>query len=80
MFEKDEPLTYNKLKRLKYIDWIQEEVTRIYGPGTGLFLRYAAKDTQISSIPIQKGTTMAIRPMLNHHNPKYFEEPGKFLP
>jgi len=29
----------DNLKKIKYIDWIQEETTRIYGPGTGIFLR-----------------------------------------
>lgn len=38
-------MTYENLKKMKYIDCIQDEVSRIYGPGTGIFLREAAKDT-----------------------------------
>jgi cytochrome P450 len=57
---------------MKYIDCIQEEVTRMYGPGTGVFLREASKDTQILNVPIKKGTSMSIKPMINHYNPNLF--------
>jgi cytochrome P450 len=57
---------------MKYIDCIQEEVTRMYGPGTGVFLREATKDTQILNVPIKKGTSMSIKPMINHYNPDLF--------
>jgi cytochrome P450 len=38
-FVTPDDMTYDNLKKMKYIDCIQEEVTRIYGPGTGAFLR-----------------------------------------
>lgn len=37
----DEDITYENLKKLTYIDWIQFETTRHYGPVNGQFLRVA---------------------------------------
>jgi cytochrome P450 len=73
-------MNYENLKKMKFIDCIQEEVSRIYGPGTGVFLREATKDTQLLNIPIKKGTSLSIKPMQNHCNPLYFEEPLIFKP
>lgn len=36
---KNEDYSYENLKNFKYIDNIQKETTRIYGPGIYLFLR-----------------------------------------
>ena len=65
---------------MKYIDCIQEEISRIYGPGTGLFLREASKNTQLLNVPIKKGTSITIKPIQNHFNPNYFEDPLVFKP
>ena len=73
-------MNYENLKKMKFIDCIQEEVSRIYGPGTGLFFREATKDTQLLNIPIKKGTSLSIKPMLNHYSPHYFEDPLSFKP
>ena len=35
----DEDITSANLKNLVYIDWIENETTRFYGPGNGIFLR-----------------------------------------
>ena len=34
-----EDYTFDTLKKLKYIDLIQKETTRLYGPAPGLFFR-----------------------------------------
>lgn len=46
----DQDITKENLKKLTYIDWIQNETTRHYGPGIGIFLRYAQKDHLIGQI------------------------------
>lgn len=68
-------MTYENLKKIKYIDCIQEEVTRVYGPGTGVFVREATKDTQLLNVPIKKGTSISIKPMLNHYSSENFDDP-----
>lgn len=76
----DEDITYENLKKLTYIDWIQNETTRFYGPGTGIFPRVASVDNTILDVPIKKGTILTIQPLCNHFNPKYFKDPHVFRP
>lgn len=37
----NEDFTYENLKKLNYIDMIQNETTRHFGPGNGIFIRVA---------------------------------------
>lgn len=39
VIKSDEDYTHENLKKLVYIDWIQNETTRFYGPGTSIFMR-----------------------------------------
>ncbi len=41
IIKSDEDITNENLKKLTYIDWIQYEVTRMYGPVNGIFFRVA---------------------------------------
>ena len=68
------------MKKLTYIDWIQNETTRYYGPGTGIFTRLAAEDHFIANIPIKKGTGLSIQPIGNHFNEEYYKNPMEFRP
>ncbi len=65
---------------MKYIDCIQEEVNRIYGPTNGVFLREAIQDTQILNLPICKNTSVSLKPFLSHYSSEFFEEPLEFKP
>lgn len=64
----DADITYENLKKLTYIDWIQFETTRYYGPGNGVFARDASVDNYILKVPIKKGTLITIQPIANHFN------------
>jgi len=46
----------------------------------GNFARVATEDHYIGKIPVKKGTLMAMQPMGNHYNPKYFKDPFTFKP
>ena len=76
----DEDINYENLKKLTYIDWLQYETTRFYGPANGIFVRMAAEDNFIKDIPISKGTLVSTQPRGSHFNPKYFKEPNEFRP
>ncbi len=71
----EEDINYESLRKLTYIDWIQLETTRFYGPANGIFARIASKDHYIQDIPIRKGTLVSTQPRGNHFNPKYFRDP-----
>lgn len=58
---------------MKYLEGIQRETTRMYGPVNIIFFREAAKDTYIKDIPIKKGTILTIRPKGNQYSETYFK-------
>ena len=72
--------SFDNLKKCTYVDKIQKETTRVYGPVNGLLLREAARDHYLGGIPIPKNTIMNTICTGNHYNPKYFKQPEKFIP
>ena len=64
--EKD--ITYENIKKLKYLSHFQMEVTRIYGPGNGVLLRTAAKDHEMCKMPVPEGTMFTIMSSGNHYS------------
>ena len=75
----EDDYTFENLKNLKYIDLVQKETTRFYGPTYGLFVREVAKDHFLKDIPLQKGTLLNA-PISSHYNDKYFKDPYVFRP
>jgi cytochrome P450 len=65
---------------MKYLEWSQNEVTRMYGPGIGIFYRNVQKDHYVKNIPIKKGSYCTFSPMANHYNPKLYPDPFSFKP
>ena len=73
---KSEDYSYENLKNLKYIDLLQKEATRYYGPGTHLVSRAANVDNYINGLPVKKGTRVSIMHVGNHFSEKYFKNPN----
>jgi cytochrome P450 len=65
---------------MTYIEAVQNETLRYYGPGNGVFDRMAARDHYIDDIPVGKGTLVGVQPMGNHYNEKFFKDPFEFRP
>ena len=72
---KDDDYSYENLKNFTYIDCVQKEMTRFYGPLNGNFPRMALIDDHIKDIPIQKGTIVSIQPKGLHYSQKYYKNP-----
>ena len=53
---KDGDFSYENLKKMTYIDYVEKEVTRFYGPINNGFGRIALKDYQIKGVPIKCNT------------------------
>lgn len=64
-FMKEDDYSYDNLKNLVYIDAIEKEVTRIYGPGNLVFPRIAIRDNYINGFGIKKGTILSVNPIGN---------------
>ena len=65
---------------MTYIDLIQKETNRIYGPAFALFFRKSQKDHYLANIPVSKGTIINMNAIPNRYNPETFEEPFEFRP
>ena len=63
------------LKKLQYIDWLQNETTRYYGPGTGIIPRKVIEPHYIGGVYIQKGVNLSINSMATHYNPEIYKDP-----
>lgn len=74
-YMKEDDYSFENLKNFVYIDNLQKETTRCFGPGTSLFTRQASVDNYLDGIPIKKGTCIETNFIINHFNEKYFNKP-----
>jgi len=61
------------LKSLTYIDWIQNETIRAFGPTAAIFVRKATEDILIKDIPIIKGTALNYSNLSLHHDSRVYK-------
>jgi cytochrome P450 len=80
VIKSDADITYDNLKKLQYIEWVQYESLRLGGPTLGILLRKATKDHILKDIPITKGTGIIINGLPNQCSEEYFKEPYQFRP
>ena len=76
----EDDYSYENLKKLRYIDNIQKETTRFYGPDAGLFIRTAEKSHYLKGVFIEKGAFLNVMTKGNHYNTAYFKDPEVFRP
>jgi cytochrome P450 len=72
---KEEDYSYENLKRCTYIDCIEKEVTRYYGPGFRIFDRFSERDTLLKDVPIKKGVLLSNPTIGFHYSEKYYRRP-----
>lgn len=65
---------------MKYLDYVQLETTRMYGPGTSILVRSAVKDHMLKDIPIKAGIGLSCNQIINHYSSKFYENPFEFKP
>ncbi len=80
VIDKEEDITYSKIRALDYLEWCLNENLRIYGIGTSIMLREANTDFYVDNVPIMKGTGLKIEQLANHYNPSFYKDPIKFDP
>ena len=71
--------SYENLKKCRYIECIQKETTRYFGPLNYIFSREVAKDHYLKGVAIKKGTKMNV-PIASHFKTEYFKDPYIFRP
>ena len=56
------------LKKFKYIDCVQKETTRFFGPVNGVFMRNCTSDHTLGNVPVYKGTFAYNQPIGIHYS------------
>lgn len=71
--------TVEDLGRLELLGRVMKEAMRLYPPAyvTG---RRAIVDTQIGEYPVAAGSEVILWIYMAHHDPRWYEQPEKFLP
>ena len=59
---------YENLKKMTYIDCVEKEVTRFYGPANGMFFRNIIRDYLFKGVPMKKGTILMVQPLGVHYD------------
>ncbi|XP_063524217.1 cytochrome P450 3A8 isoform X2 [Pongo pygmaeus] len=73
------PPTYDTVLQMEYLDMVVNETLRLF-PIAMRLERVCKKDVEINGMFIPKGVVVMIPSYALHHDPKYWTEPGKFLP
>lgn len=71
--------TLDDLPRLSYTSHIISESMRLYPPAWAL-ARLAVEDHELAGYPVPKGTGIAAVPWVVHRDPRWYENPERFLP
>ncbi|NWF67702.1 MAG: cytochrome P450 [Chloroflexi bacterium] len=62
------------------LDHVLKEALRMYPPAWSLFMRRVVEDIQVGTHTIPKGGVIYISPYIQHHLPKFWENPDEFAP
>ena len=71
--------TLEDLQRLHYVDMVIKETLRVYPPAW-ILGRQARQDVVVAGYRISKGSMVFVSPYVQHHDPRWFEEPEAFRP
>lgn len=73
------PPTAADLAHLPYLKQVVQESMRLYPPAWGIG-RETTRDVELGGYRIPRGTQLYLCPWVTHRDPRYFPEPGRFLP
>ena len=72
--------SYENLKNFVYIDNVEKETTRFYGPANSNIYRIARSSHHLQGMPIHQGTLLSLHMFGTHYSPKYYKDPTAFRP
>jgi cytochrome P450 len=73
------PPTVADLPRLRYTEWIVMESMRLYPPAY-MIGREPIQTVRIGEYDVPSGTTVFMSQWVTHRDPRFFDDPDKFLP
>jgi cytochrome P450 len=75
----DRAPTLDDLPRLPYTDMVIKEAMRLYPPAW-LVSREPTEDVVVGGYPVKKAETVLMSPYILHHDPRWWDEPERFIP
>ena len=60
---------------MTYIDCVEKEVTRFFGPANGMFIRTVILDHMLKGVPIKKEALVQAQPLGVHYDERYYKNP-----
>ncbi|KAL1438652.1 hypothetical protein MTO96_047846 [Rhipicephalus appendiculatus] len=76
----DEPITYNTIQNLPYMNCVILETMRLYPPAFAFVTRQAVVDKQYDKLRIPAGTAVMAAVEYIHRDPRHWENPDQFNP
>ncbi|XP_049529192.1 thromboxane-A synthase-like [Dermacentor silvarum] len=76
----DEPITYNTIQNLPYMNCVFMETMRLYPPAFAFVTREATVDKEYGKLRIPAGTAVMAAVEYIHRDPRHWENPDKFDP
>ena len=73
--KEQEDYSYDNLKKFAYIDCVEKEVTRFYGPVNQIFTREVQEDHFLNGVPIKKGSMISVQSIGVNYSEKYYKNP-----
>ncbi|XP_070395516.1 thromboxane-A synthase-like [Dermacentor albipictus] len=80
VLQPDEPITYNTIQNLPYMNCVFTETMRLYPPAFAFVTREATVDKQYGKLRIPAGTAIMAAVEYIHRDPRHWENPDKFDP
>jgi cytochrome P450 len=71
--------TFDDLPRLRYTEQVLLESLRLYPPAPAIG-REALAPCTVGGYRVPRGTTILMSPWVVHHDPRWYDRPGEFLP
>ncbi|KAH9382268.1 hypothetical protein HPB48_011945 [Haemaphysalis longicornis] len=76
----DEPITYDTIQKLTYMNCVIQETMRLYPPAFAVVTREAVVDKQYDKIRIPAGTAVMAAVEYIHRDPRHWHRPDVFDP
>ncbi|XP_058462570.1 probable cytochrome P450 9f2 isoform X2 [Malaya genurostris] len=80
----NQPLTYDVLQKMHYMDMVVSEALRLWPPGPFIdrfcVKNYVFENAEGCKIQIDRGQIVWLPIVALHRDPQYFPEPNKFIP
>ncbi|XP_043278375.1 cytochrome P450 4c3-like isoform X2 [Venturia canescens] len=75
----DEAIDEDHIPKLKYLEMVIRETIRLF-PIAPLMVRQLKGDIVLESCTLPEGCSVLMVPFVTHRNPKFWDEPDKFIP